>query len=70
MSTMMNGFYALKAFRRNQPINFADHRQYADIGKQLRDQMHPAQAESRVPVHPKLKKNTRRKVSKLPIVDR
>ena len=70
MSTMMNGFYALKAFRRNQPINFADHRQYADIGKQLRDQMHPAQAESRVPVHPKLKKNAPRKASKLPIVDR
>ena len=50
MSTMMNSFYALKALRRNQPINFAQHRQYADIGKELREQMHPVQTESRVPV--------------------
>ena len=50
MSMAMNGFYAIKALRRNQPVNFERRNDYAEIFDRVRQDMHPSQNDSRVPV--------------------
>ena len=50
MSMAMNGFYATKALRRNQPINFERRDEYNEINERVREDMHACQNDSRVTV--------------------
>lgn len=50
MSMAMNGFYAIKALRRNQPVNFEGREEYSEINERVREEMHPSQNDSRVTV--------------------
>jgi radical SAM superfamily enzyme YgiQ (UPF0313 family) len=48
MSTAMNGFYAIKALRKNRPIDFSKRNDFQEMDSLLREQMHPLQEEDRV----------------------
>ncbi len=48
MSAMMNGFYALKALRKNRPVDFTQRNAFEAMDQLLRDEMHPAQHGERV----------------------
>lgn len=50
MSIAMNGFYGIKALRRNQPVNFEGQSDYDDIHERIREGMHSRQEKSRVAV--------------------
>ncbi len=50
MSIAMNGFYSLKALRKNQPVNFENRTTYHEISSLIRSEMHPNQKEKRIAV--------------------